>query len=359
MPLLDLDAAVGEILLACEDGQRVGKGSFIFLVGAGISQPPIPLAQEIQQHCESVARRNRWVDEPRGQQPIDRYSDWFQRAYPQAARRQRYLRELIEGKPISPANFRLAHLLSEKRIANIVITPNFDDFISRALSLFGIPHIVCDHPATVDRIHPEHDDVQIVHVHGTYWYYDCCNLREEIEARAEPSLHTTSTMGFLLDRIFFDRSPIVIGYSGWEGDVITAALKRRLRNRLGHNVYWFCYRRDDADSLPKELRVHPQVFLVVPSGQGLEREVSIEPKRVEARGERQSQLTKQSEASTVSHADTDEPRLPARQVLDRFIQDLTVKTPELTKDPLRFFAGHLRTCLLQAQIRKLKGIFTP
>src|SRR3972149_7514452 len=175
IPPIKLKTAISQIQQACED-QSEGRLPFFFLVGAGISYPHIPLAFGIEKHCKEIAQKYNRVDEPTGKRLIDTYSHWFNQAYPQPIQRQRYLRSLIEGKPISHANLRLAHLLLEKRIASLVVTPNFDDFLSRALTLFGIPHILCDHPKTVERIHPEQNDVQIVHVHGTYWFYDCCNL---------------------------------------------------------------------------------------------------------------------------------------------------------------------------------------
>jgi tetratricopeptide (TPR) repeat protein len=58
-------------------------------------------------------------------------------ALPHASQRQRYFKERIVGKPISHANFRLAHLLSEKRLATLLVTPNFDDFLPRAAALLN------------------------------------------------------------------------------------------------------------------------------------------------------------------------------------------------------------------------------
>jgi hypothetical protein len=53
-------------------------------------------------------------------------------------------------------------LLSAK-VANLVFTTNFDDFLSRALNLFGKPHIVYDQPGTFEKIDPERDDIQLIH----------------------------------------------------------------------------------------------------------------------------------------------------------------------------------------------------
>ncbi len=71
-------------------------------------------------------------------------------------------------------------------------------------------------------------------------------------------------MASLPDRVLSRRSPLVIGYGGWDGDVIMTALKRRLQSPLPHNLYWFCYRRSDLDSLPPWLKSHRQVYFVVP-----------------------------------------------------------------------------------------------
>src|SRR3990167_9348702 len=188
MQLIDLETAVNHIRRACNAGHKKGHSPFFFLVGGGISFPPIPLASEIVEHCKAKAAKEcTRTTEPPGKQLIDIYSHWFDQAYPQPSDRQEYLRGLIEGKPLSHANLYLAHLLLENTITNLVVTPNFDDFLSRALTLFGKPHIVCDHPGTVGRIRPDRDDIQIIHVHGAYWFYDCCKLQGESKERSQPS----------------------------------------------------------------------------------------------------------------------------------------------------------------------------
>lgn len=233
METLNLKTAISHIRQVTDSADVAsGRSPFFFIVGSGISTPVVPLASEIERKCRDIAKTYGRLDTPPGDEPIDTYSHWFSQAMPHPRERQEHLRDLIEGKPISPANFRLAHLLLDASVTNLVVTPNFDDFLSRALALFGLPHIVCDHPATVERIDPERPDIKIVHVHGTYWFYDCCNLRDEIVQRAQASTETGLTMRSLLDNILSHRSPLVIGYSGWEGDVIMEAIKRRLSTRV-------------------------------------------------------------------------------------------------------------------------------
>ena len=164
MNFTDLETAISEIKQAC-DGSATGGPRFPFFViaGAGISHPPIPLAKEIETECKKTAAGLCRNTPPSGDNPIDTYSHWFNLAYPQPKQRQQYLRSMIEGKHISPANLRLAHLLGVQKVANLVVTPNFDDLLSKALSLFGIPHVVSDHPATVQRIDPEQLDICLLY----------------------------------------------------------------------------------------------------------------------------------------------------------------------------------------------------
>src|SRR5713226_8499639 len=137
MKILDLKTAASHIKQACHETHHwKHRRPFFFLVGAGISNPPIPLSSEIEAECKSVAVKYKRDDEPTAAQPIDTYSHWFSRAYPQPIQRQAYLRHLIENKPISHANLRLAHLLLDKTITNLVVTTNFDDLLSRALTVF-------------------------------------------------------------------------------------------------------------------------------------------------------------------------------------------------------------------------------
>ena len=351
---IDLEIAVNHIQHASKDIKE-DVSPFFFLVGAGISHPPIPLASDIIEHCKVTAGKYGKIKPPLEKQSIDEYSHWFQQAYPQPIQRQNYLRNLIEGKAISAANFRLAHLMLEKTITNIVVTTNFDDFLSQALTLFGKQHIVCDHPNTVERIDTEQKDIQIIHVHGTHWFYDCCNLQGEIEGRSQPSGQTTLTMAALLDRILSRHSPLVIGYSGWENDVIMTALKRRLQNPLPYNLYWFCYRRDDVDTLPDWLKYHQQVYFVGPPAKESSRQNVDE---LNEEGKSTEKPTKEARSEYIKGflgKMDDKSTLPAHKVFDMIIQKFGLEAPELTIDPLGFYAKYLRRTLLHDNPEKVES----
>jgi hypothetical protein len=340
---LDLKTAVSHIVQVLAETGGSANSPFFFVVGAGLSAPVVPLAPDIEEECRQKAIALGRSEPPRGKLSIDSYSHWFSAAMPQPRQRQAYLRGLIDGKLISAANLRLAHLLIGTRLTNLVVTPNFDDFLSRALTLFGQAHVSCDHPSTVERIDAARDDLQVVHVHGSYWFYDCCNLRGEIVRRAQPSFDTSVTMSGLMDSILAHRSPLVIGYSGWEGDVIMEALRRRICPiegqplSVGHNIYWFCYRGAERDSLPGWLTSHPNVIFVIPPE---ERRRRVEAEGIESVGRSSGEWASPEVGRAIEKAG--EEVLTAQEVLDALIRECGIGAPELTNDPLGFFASHLR-----------------
>lgn len=273
---------------------------YFLLCGAGVSVPSVPLAWQIEQECRRRAEDLGLASGDAPSDPAGGYSYWLEQAYPDPDQRRAFFRAQIEGKPLTDANLRMAHLLVDGRLTRLLITPNFDDFCSRALHLFGVPHVVCDHPATTARIDLDGPDIRIVHVHGSYWFYDLINTDDEIDQRARG--HFGSGMGELLDDLLRARCPLVLGYSGWEGDVIMSALKRRLRKPLKHQLYWFCYRASAIDALPSWLRKHSNVSFVIPD---------------------------------------EEEALPADRVFDELLRAFKADAPPLTRDPLGFLAERI------------------
>jgi tetratricopeptide (TPR) repeat protein len=364
--ILPLDEAIGEIAQACAAAPEGGTARpFAFIVGAGISFPPVPLAGKIESECREIAEK-RGVKPPPGiPSAMERYSHWFGRAYSQPILRQKFLESLIEGKEISLANFRLAHLLRAKCVASMVITPNFDNFLSRALTTFGEDTFrVCDHPKTVDRISHRRPEIQIVHVHGNHWSYDQANLSGELEERALPSATTTSSMAQLLDAIFRELSPIVVGYSGWEGDVIMKALLRRNSEAYAYKSYWFCHRRTDLDALPAWLKSRQDfVFILPPEPQPTDRPTSTES-TTRASGLSAATLTERAPAPRLEPASAPAPaaesgertdQIMASTVFDRLIVALGAETPPLFRDPLEFFAQRLEASVPKEMTLPGKG----
>jgi tetratricopeptide (TPR) repeat protein len=313
----DLDSAIREITQACPDSNGA-RPPFFFIVGAGLSHPIIETASGLIDECKAQALKNGKSAEPSSQDPMDTYSHWMDAAFPHAEQRRKYLQQKIQNKNISPATLLLAHLLEDGRIARTVVTPNFDDFLTRALTLFGVPHIICDHPHTVRRLAAQSETRQILHVHGTYWFYDCCNLTGEIEQRTQDGAASISSF---LANLLWQSSPIVIGYSGWEDDVIMTALKLRLTEQvLPFNIYWFCYDNNELQKLPSWLTGHQSIRFVTPK------------------------ISSNSNApeSPMSLDGPPGSRLEAVAVLSGFVQSLKLNVPPLFDNPLRFFADQIK-----------------
>jgi DNA-binding LacI/PurR family transcriptional regulator len=250
-----LRRAVDEILRA---RQASSTSPYFFVVGAGISTPHVPVAREIVEHCKRHphARSNH---APEFDGPLDEYSYWFRQAYGSANERQRYLSKLINACPISVANRYLASLLVHGDLGKLVVTPNFDDCLQRSLKMLGNDPLLCDHEGAKDRISHPSSEVQIVHVHGRHQFYDLANLRAELADVAKGGMLS------LLTHVLRDTAPLVLGYSGWDGDVIMTALRGRLeRQRHRHCAYWFCYRASELETLPEWLLTHEDVRFVLP-----------------------------------------------------------------------------------------------
>ncbi|MCH7801935.1 MAG: SIR2 family protein, partial [Chloroflexi bacterium] len=343
---ISLDTAIHEIKSAFDSAQRHDIASpFWFLIGAGVSYPSVPLAAGIISDCRREVEEQRHSPPSDVADPIDQYSNWLNAAFPQAWQRQRYFKQLIESRSISPANFRLAHLLLNEStettpLPTLVVTTNFDDHLVKALRIFGKRYVISDHPATSVRIVPEDQSVlQVVHVHGSYEFYDISNLRGEISQSASPSNDHMATMASLLESVLRNRSPLVVGYSGWEGDVVMSAIRKRLNNQMPNNIYWFCHTREAADQLPDYLKDHEHVRLVVPESQPVS-EASIKDDQ-SSRSRPDQEFA--SENFEVSQTNTEGAgTLPAHVVFEAMIREFDVPAPRFTLDPLGFLAQQLR-----------------
>ncbi len=311
---------------------------YVIMCGAGVSAESIPTATEIIARCKSTYTANR-VQFPGLPAPddlsqaamIDQYSYWLQQAYPNKRALAAFLCNIVDSAAIGSANFRLAHLLQCRSLARVVFTTNFDNLLTRALDLFGLTYTACDHPRTTHRIELGSDDLQIVHIHGTYRFYDCCNLRAQILERGEDKDVGSSSMQSLLRQALTQTSALVIGYSGWEQDVFMTTLRRRLVDPLPYQLLWFCYSAEDRDSLPSWLSDHEDVMLVV------------------AEQFLTAGVTNLSEIQR-REAGTDVPRLSAAQVLEALIIGLSIGPPSITVDPLAFYSERLRAAIGQSEL---------
>lgn len=321
--IIDLKQAVSLIwqtveLNKSEKGQAIVP--YVFIVGAGISMPEITGANGIINHCKEVVE-NLYKDnqellsvikdmaEKYEERPDLYYSYWFEQAYRNKYHRQKYLEKIITEAKISSGNLLLAQILNTRKIATTVITPNFDDQLLQSLYLMGDYKVFAANNV-LDNIALMTDtsQVQIVHVHGTYKFYDCCNLeREVLKVSQESGIKSTANA---IDDFLKMHAPIVIGYSGWEQDVIMTRIRERLQYDLPFNMIWFCYTQEDYDSLPDWLKESSDVCFVMPVT------------KKDDKGETLKTIEKNY--------------LPAKEVLSAIISMFKISLPSLLANPIDY-----------------------
>ena len=293
---------------------------YLFIVGAGLSAPEILSANEIIEHCKEMVK-DRYKNDSADWERICKesetveansakyYSFWFEHAYKNKVHRQKFLKKIIKEAKISTSNLLLAQILNSKTVATTVITPNFDNQLLKSLNLIG-NHNVYSTNNVLDNIvlAPQSDEVQIMHVHGTYQFYDCCNLQNEILEIANGQ-GLKSTAG-TIEEFLKNQSPIVLGYSGWEDDVIMTKIKERLQYSMPYKLIWFCYSTKDYENLPNWLKESDDVVFVLPE-------------------EKESKKSLDNIGDKVC--------LPAEDVLGAIITKFKFDAPSLFSNPLQYY----------------------
>jgi len=313
---------IWETVKITEEQGETGECPYLFIVGAGISLPEILSASGIVQHCQNKVKELYADNKEELKSVFDKaesltvnseeyYSYWFGQAYKNKIHRQQYLKSIISKARISTSNLLLAQVLNSKKIATTVITPNFDNQLLKSLNLLGNYNVfsannVLDNIALSKNT----NEIQIMHVHGTYQFYDCCNLKNEIIKIANGQ-GIKSTAG-TIEEFLKSQSPIVIGYSGWEDDVIMSKIRERLEYAvLPYKLLWFCYSNKDYENLPVWLKDSEDVIFVLPD----------------------------SKENTEANVDNmEEPLvLPAEDVLSALITKFGFNAPNLFSNPIKYY----------------------
>ena len=298
---------------------------YLFIVGAGISTPEILTANGIIDQCKKKVERlcqgdgeklQRICDvaESLGENSAKYYSYWFEQAYKNKMHRQQYLKNIMNDSKISMSNLLLAQILNTKTIATTVITPNFDNHLLKSLNLLGNYDVFsADNMLDNIALNANSKRVQIMHVHGMYEFYDCCNLgnRDAEIIQGQEFKTTPGTIKTFLKT----KSPIVIGYSGWEDDVIMVKLRERLEyEALPYKLLWFCYSGKDYEKLPKWLKENKEVVFVLPE------------KKMDMRSKIENRENK-----------VEDPVLLAEDVLSALIVRFGFKSPNLFINPIQYY----------------------
>ncbi len=244
---------------------------YFFIVGAGVSVPEIPSASKIIDICKKTVQEidyslfSQYEEESKSfaENGMKYYSSWIEYAYPNRINRSQLFRDLCSKAKISSANLMLAQILNSRQFANTVFTTNFDDSIKKALDLMGVKNYFCAENIMDNLvISNQTKDIQVVHVHGTFNFYDCANLEKEIDNIASQSGTVSSAQ--LLSSFLSNQAPIIVGYSGWENDVIMRCLKERLTYPTPLQYIWICYDKKSYYCLPEWIKKSDSVIFVIP-----------------------------------------------------------------------------------------------
>lgn len=272
---MNLDQALRVIKSTLFHDEGSNYFPYFFIVGAGISVPEIPAASKIIEICKETAQKFdnesyiKFEEETKlfKNNGMKYYSSWIEHAFPNRINRSRLFKDLCSKSKISSANLMLAQILNSGQFANTVFTTNFDDSIKKALDLIGAKNYFCAENKMDNLVidTKTKDIIQVVNVHGTFNFYDCANLEKEIDSIASQSGTVSSSR--LLASFLSNQAPIIVGYSGWENDVIMTCLKERLTYPTPLQYLWVCYDEKSYSNLPDWIKDNDSIIFVVPENE--------------------------------------------------------------------------------------------
>ncbi|MBZ5710845.1 SIR2 family protein [Nannocystis pusilla] len=141
------------------------------------------------------------------------------------------LEDIMQGKDPSFGYSVLAHILAETR-HKLVITTNFDNLVSEALSIFtGTAPLVCGHESLANFVHVEPRRPVVVKIHRDLLMAPM-NRVAEIAALQSAWVEP-------LTKVFRSYTPIVIGYGGNDGSLM-GFLNGLPEDSIPGGIFW-CY----------------------------------------------------------------------------------------------------------------------
>lgn len=305
---------------------------YFFIVGAGISMPEIPSASKIIELCKETVQKMdlelffQYEESSKSfsENRMKYYSSWIEYAYPNRIDRSRLFKDLCGRAKISSANLMLAQILQSRRFANTVFTTNFDDSLKKALELMGTKSFFCAENSMDNLvISNQIKDIQIIHVHGTFDFYDCANLEKEISDVASQKGVIASSQ--LLTSFLANQAPIIVGYSGWENDVIMQCLKERLKYPTPLQYVWICYNKQSFLDLPDWIKENDSMIFVIPESDNSDC------------GEKGAALT----WNAFGNIDT----IDATMFFKRIISNFKLEAPLIFTDPYSYYFQRIQSIL--------------
>ena len=288
---VDLQTLVDKIQERC----RANPKAYSLILGSGFSSPVIPSTKELipdilwWSYC---ARHNLDFAEHRAPEDSDAFrafcaaiwekfgsapnleeTNLVSKAYiflnsidgplDEPSKRCRFMRAVCDraGLKVNDAHLYLASLIKLcPNFAGNIFTTNFDPLLQRSLQLFNTLYRVVDSPDWL-QVGDDVPAVQLVYVHGSIYTY----LLTDPKGMATYVQEFSQGLGTKLR----ERGVIVIGYGGWENDLVMASLASNQAPFQG-NLYW-CDILDDPNNLRDPVRAfltHPNAYYVNLGRQG-------------------------------------------------------------------------------------------
>lgn len=224
----DITENLESLAYVITEAKEERKGLTVFL-GAGMSvSAGVPSAKDI---IKDILSNKRYTANPKIKELTDKQREDYAKVMSclRPSQRKELFTKYISKSKVNVAHIYLAHMMKEGYV-DYVLTPNFDDLMLRALSLFNIFPPVYD-LAMLDSLDNTTLDKQtIVYLHGRHNGLWQLNTGEEMDKVNDNDI---------CQRLFAkiqDRPWLVVGYSG--SDKIFDHICKQ--GRFTNGLYWVC-----------------------------------------------------------------------------------------------------------------------
>ena len=162
----------------------------------------------------------------------------------------KYFQHLMADKEPSIGYYLFSKILSEGDRNNIVITTNFDNLISKSINLISSrDHVVLDDEKSILHFHFDYSRPTVIKIHRGLFNTP---INSKKDAR-----HLKEEWKELLNKVFEQCIPIVIGYGGGDSSLMDFLTKCTLKK----SIYW-CYVGDLPDERIINLIKNKEGYLI-------------------------------------------------------------------------------------------------
>lgn len=223
--LLGSGASQGAGVLTAKECIREWKKDLYIRNNIGSNgEIPTPNESEIQNWIEEF-----YPNFPKNN-TFPEYGYYADKAYLDNESRRKYFEKLFNGKQPN-LGYKVIAFFAERGIFKILLTTNFDGFIVRSLSDFGVPY----KEISLETDNSIHDPMSrqktyVVALHGDYKYNALKNTDDELSRQSKE-------FEMAIHRQLYNKHLIVIGYSGRDVSLMHA-IKSAYMDKGSGKLFW-------------------------------------------------------------------------------------------------------------------------